>query len=514
MAISGQSVFAILRRSYDRLMQSGSELHRQYTTEKEKLKELLGELDRTLSDLARLYLPELTTDAIAGTFVEVRHELQGILGEQEQARRNLASQLKHLLAEQESIREHLDSVTARLNEKVKEREQCEARLAQRLAADPHFQELSTRLARSEEQLAQNERRLKEVELDASEKLPAYNNSSLFTYLHRRGYGTIEYRASNLITRLDRWVAELIDYVPARRSYEFLTLTPRLMSEELARRRTDFDRLAAEVEAENSRAAKEVGLTKILEEGQALGAERDQIVARQSELVAQIQATEKELGQLASAQNEFYDRGVNRMQDFLRRAETEMLEQRARQTPDPGDDPLVARAADLSRSIDEFGAQLKKSLADQQEIASKASALRSILDQFQQANYDAERSVFSDGFAADALVSSFVRDEIDGAKLWREIVAHQHFRPMQAEWVPGSGTSVRGGGVLLDAVIAAAGAAMEQSARRGASRRWGPSGGSFPSFPTSFPGSSGFPRGGGGGGMSRPRGGGFTTGDGF
>ena len=515
MAIPGQAVFGDLRRNYDRLMQSGSELHQQFRAKESRLKELLGELDRTITQLAKHYLPELSPGAIEGTFVEVRQELRGILAQREQARDDLQDQLRNLLAEQDSLRAQLDDVTARLNVKVQEREKCEARLAEQLAADPHFQDLSTKLAHSEEKLAQNERRLKEVEQDAAEKLPAYNRSSLFTYLQRRGYGTVNYRASNLITRLDRWVAELINFLPARRSYEFLTLTPTLMAQELARRRTEFDKLASQVESHHAGAAKRIGLTAILQEGEALGKERDRVVARQSQLVEQIQATEKQLKDLAQARNEFYDRGVDRLREFLRRAETEILERRARQTPDPGDDPLVAQIAELTRSIEESGKELRSSLGQQQDLASQASALRSILDRFQQSNFDAERSIFADRFELDSLVNSFLNEQIDGATLWREIVANQEFRPMRSEWVPGPGSTASGGGVLLDAILEAAGAAMEQSARRGATRRWGPSH-SFPSFPSGFP--SGFPGGfgggGGGGGFSRPSGGGFTTGDGF
>ncbi len=78
--------------------------------------------------------------------------------------------------------------------------------------------------------------------EAAEKLPQYDRSRLFRYLHDRGFGTSEYQAAGWVKSLDRWVADLIDFPNARNGYEFLKKAPGLVAAEVARRRDQFAEL--------------------------------------------------------------------------------------------------------------------------------------------------------------------------------------------------------------------------------------------------------------------------------
>ena len=87
----------------------------------------------------------------------------------------------------------------------------------------------------------------EIRAEAQEKLPSYDKNRLFRYLLDRDYGKPEYKKKGWTRRLDRWVAKLIDYQGARRSYDFLRVTPELMAAEVARRREQFNVLMEQVE---------------------------------------------------------------------------------------------------------------------------------------------------------------------------------------------------------------------------------------------------------------------------
>jgi len=59
-----------------------------------------------------------------------------------------------------------------------------------------------------------------------EKGTPYEESELFMYLWREGYGTSEYKNSNLIKMLDSWVASLVDYEKHRVNYWTLLEIPK------------------------------------------------------------------------------------------------------------------------------------------------------------------------------------------------------------------------------------------------------------------------------------------------
>ncbi|HEX2137928.1 MAG TPA: hypothetical protein VHG30_18895 [Microvirga sp.] len=70
--------------------------------------------------------------------------------------------------------------------------------------------------------------------DRDEKRRPYEADPLFMYLWRRGFGTRDYRASNLVRYLDRKVAHLIGYEAARVNYAMLLELPERLREHVER----------------------------------------------------------------------------------------------------------------------------------------------------------------------------------------------------------------------------------------------------------------------------------------
>ena len=77
--------------------------------------------------------------------------------------------------------------------------------------------------------------------------------------------------------IDAWVARLIDFGNARQGYEFLKKTPKLVADEVIRRRELFTKLMQQVEALEHAEADKIGLISVLKDGEALGARRDALV---------------------------------------------------------------------------------------------------------------------------------------------------------------------------------------------------------------------------------------------
>ena len=223
-----------------------------------------------LLELAHHYLPEISRETIASSFREIREDLRQVLASKQRRQQQLGQELEKIETDILRQQVELDQVTEALDEKVAQREKLEAVVAERLAGHDSFQQLSGRALEAEQELDRNEQRIAEIGKEVAEKRPAYENSRLFQYLHQQGYGTPGYdpkgRKWGLTKRLDRWVARMIDYGRARRSYDFLRVTPELMQAEVDRRRREFNALMEQVEAIEDTISDEVGLTEVLQRG--------------------------------------------------------------------------------------------------------------------------------------------------------------------------------------------------------------------------------------------------------
>jgi hypothetical protein len=89
-------------------------------------------------------------------------------------------------------------------------------------------------AASDDVIRNAEEKAARAEADRDEKRRPYESDPLFMYLWRRGFGTRDYEASNLVRYFDRKVAHLIGYEAARVNYAMLLELPERLREHAER----------------------------------------------------------------------------------------------------------------------------------------------------------------------------------------------------------------------------------------------------------------------------------------
>jgi len=471
--IPGRAVGEVLVRAAERVHRQLGERSSETSALDQQASELLGRRSNAFVDLARHYLPEMTLERIRGTFVEIRDDLLEVLSRKERRQREISGQLAEHRAALERQEQQLAATTDRLNEKVAERERLEKLLAERLHQSDEFKKLSEQALIAERELERNEQRVQESKDEAARKLPSYEKSRLFKYLHDRGYGTSAYRSKGLTKRMDRWVAKLIDYPRARNGYEFLRVTPELMANEVERRRDQFNALMEQVEAIEDRVSEEIGLTAVMREGQALGGQRDQIVGQIAASQDGVVACEEELLRLERPENEFYAQAVARMQDYLANLRQTQLEFKSRGTPEHQDDAIVAEVAWLNDQLQQTDRQLADLNAQRQLRERQLAGLQQVLQRFRQANFDAQRSHFSDDLAIERLVAQFLEERVSAEQLWAALRESQQFAPAWHEQRGPDFSDVFDSDfsyVLMRVLAEVAGQALRNGAYRGVERR--------------------------------------------
>jgi hypothetical protein len=464
-----------------------------------KIHGLLASRSDLLVKLARHYLPEISRPAVAKSAAEIRDELLAIVARKEARQQELQRKLENCERDAKQTKANLDRVTVSLNDKVKERERLEAQVAESLKNHKDFQDRSKLALQAEEQLHRNEQRVAEIEKEAAEKLPHYESSSLFRYLYDRHFGTPEYHAGRFVTFVDSWVAGLINFRNARIGYSFLKKMPDAVAAEVAGRRQQFDELMKQVDAIQHAEAGRIGLTKVLEEGVALGGERDRLVAAFEQGEQQAQNHRQDLAKLEQVESQFYQQAIERFSKFLGETSDEVLRQRARATPEPEDDALVNELSTLHGQITTLESQSKALTQRRQAVANAQSSLDTLVRRYRQANFDSQRSFFPQGIEVQDDLARLKSGSADAEAVWQKIKSNQQFR---AHWVE---SSVATGGrvlnspdgrILVGAILNAASSALQNAAFRSATRR-DSSSWSFPM--PSNPSSSGD---------------GFTSGEGF
>ena len=479
-AISGRGVGQALKQATEQLRRHQSECQESLRKLDESSKELVDRRGQTLLELAEHYLPEVDRESVLASFRGIREELLNVLERKQRRERQLHEDLKKDEAEALRLQAELETATDALNEKVAERERLEDIVAEKLKAHEKFQKLSKEALIAEQELQRNEERIAEIKQEAGEKLPAYDKNRMFRYLYDRGFGTPQYKKKGLTRTLDRWVAKIVKYSRSRRGYDFLRVTPELMAAEVVRRREQFNVLMEQIEAIEDEISDDVGLTKVLEEGQKLGARRDGLVEELAKLEERFTGHHQELQTLEGTQNEFYEQGVGQMKAFLAEMKHSWLEHQARSTPERQDDELVAEIGWLNEQLDEAQRDSSKLRQEQRDWDERSEGLQDITHRFRRADFDSRRSVFSDEFDMDRLLGDYMRGETNREEMWSILRRYQQFQQMrydQPGWSVdttwGHGGWGRGGdlsGVLGRVLIEVAGEAMKHAVRRGMQRR--------------------------------------------
>lgn len=473
IAREGTQVYQTLQKVLEDARDEAARYESDATRIDTEIDQLVAQRGEALLELARHYLPAMTRPMIEQTFEGVRADLLAILSRRDQRQKNLTEQLGRNSEDARALQSSLDEVTARLNTLVARREELEARVAEILKTNDEFQSRSRLALQAEEQLHRNEQRVAEIQAEAQEKRPGFENSRLFKYLYDRGYGTPRYRPTGLIARLDRWVANLIGYARARVGYEFLITTPALVAAEVARRRDQFNELMTQVEALQQAEAEKVGLTDVLKEGDQLGDERDRFVGQLGDNHAKREQIQNELNDIAQARDAYYEEALKRFQSFLSQTEVAVLDRRARQTPEFDDDSIVGQIAQLNRQIAQFQATQTQLAQARATSMRAAKALDDVVRRYQHSNFDSQRSYFTDDFDLEHTLALFHDGAVDANGLWQTLRACQRFRP---HWVENTATTTGdilnspSGRVIIGALGQTLNAALQQAAYRGMQRR--------------------------------------------
>ncbi len=467
MPISGPQAHHQLILAYNQAAAKLERLRGQMSQVEQQRDELDGQRDETLRKLAQHYLPDLTMDSVQKTCAEIRPSIREILLRMEGRVRELKSQLE----DENELRGHLEVGLQKINERLDAAENRQDEIAAQvdtyLTEQPQFVDLSNRAAMAEVALQRAQDNLDEVSQDAARKLPAYDEDRLFTYLKERHFGTQEYLHRGFTRRMDRFVANLVDYRKAKRNYDYLTNTPAAMQTIIAEDGAALETVMDEIQGYRDRAVEKFGLPEQISAVEELEAERKSAIEGLGTQATVCESIEAELNEADSPQGEFYRDAIDLFRTMLADKQSSELRHEARQTPELTDDQIVASLRGIETRMQQsehLGLGHHEELKQGQETY---QAMGRLIQRFRASGYDRPRCQFSDEFDLPGMLSRIVTPaDVDSA--WDSIRRAQNWGPTAMDRATAVATHPIAQ-VLVNAMAHAAAGAMSEHARRAGQR---------------------------------------------
>lgn len=468
MPVTGPAVHQQLLSAYKEIQDRLDSMGQQVAGMDQKREQLSDDRGAALVSLAEHYLPDLTHESIQETWREARVAISDVLLRKEDHQRRIRATMGDLRASQSQHDRDLVTVGERLDAANEDVDRVAAKVESKLQADSDFVRLSGQAARAEVALERAEANLDEIEQDAATKLPAYESSSLFSYLRDRGFGTEAYGARGFTRRTDRWLAKLIGFYKANQSYQFLKQTPQTMQQIIVQDRQAIDTVMNELERIRNEVADELGLTELANQADTLQTQRADLLDEIELLREKIDATATEQAELEQARGTYYREAVDLFRQTLQRCDTGELKQRARVTPDITDDQIVARLSGIDSNLEDADRRSKEFQGRITDTQSLLKGMGQVIQRFRAAQYDSGRSQF---IAPIDVVSAVrdARDEYDLDYLWTSIRRSHRWGPSTMDRITQVATHPMTQ-VLINAMAHAAGGALQEHARRAGRRR--------------------------------------------
>lgn len=468
MPISGPVVHQQLMGAYANLQSRMEQARTDLSRVGQERVALDEDRSESLVRLAEHYLPELTPEAIRETWREVRPSIAQVL----KRKQDHVDRVSDKLNEKILLRQQLDGALVDRNQELDEAIEVQEELAkeveQQLQEDAQFVGLSDRAAMAEAALERAEANLEEIEQDAEKKLPAYNDSTLFEYLRQRRFGTPDYKHRGFTRRMDRMLAKYIDYAKARQNYDFLINTPQQMRQIIEQDRTALNTVMDELERQRDRVAEELGLPAKLAIVEQLEQHRSEQLTALDRLLQETETIQYELTELEDSRGEYYREAIQIFRQMLERSDSRELKRRAQSTGDLRDDQIVAGLLGVETELHELEDTSQDRRAELSQMQQTLDNLGRLIQRFRAAKFDSSRSQFVGSLdIADDLDRAIDNNDVDW--MWDRIRQAQRWGPTAMEQVTRIATHPMTQ-VLINAMAHAAGAALEQHARRAGHRR--------------------------------------------
>ena len=400
---------------------------------------LLEEERQVIEELARIYLPELTPEAVSEGLRELQAHLRDALAEQRQHHVAIAQTREEAERRVDELQADVDTRAQTEADAATRLDQVRAAVEATLGEDSEPQQMADEHGAIMARRAALKHRRARLQGTANVERHKYEAFKPFAYLQKRQYGEPEYHAGFIARALDRWLAHRTAYDVLAERYRILRIGPHAIQAEI-RRLSDR---AAELEAELDRRQDEAGARHGLIPALQADAEAQRVVveARQRlhEATERRDALAAELRAVEAHRGGPYEDAVAMHEDFLQSQSVRELERLARTTPDPRDDALVARLDELRARLEGSDKDLAVHRTELERLANRTGSLADLAREAAR-SFSSRRSYFPEAAKLKDMVGLLLDKQASTEELmdelWQQHTPRQIIVPTDARGLEG------------------------------------------------------------------------------
>ncbi len=346
-----------------------------------------------LEDLAREFLPELEANSLHGSLIELKNNITNHIRVQDLQTKKINDTLNKLEHSRNDLENQISSSGEQLDILSSKRDELEELASQELEKIPNYQDLRTKIEQVSAQIVQNQQRVTSLNQEQEEKLPAYNDCPLFSYLVSSKYRTDSYKKKGLTRVLDSWVAGITDFNKHKRLYDFLNEVPKMVGLEVQRRKEELESLLKEVKVYEEEVFNKIGLSNVIKDGIQLGEIREDLLEDLEELESKMDKKEETLEILESGKGNEYEKALDLISEFFKIKSLTELKDLARKKAGTTDDKIVLEIEKIENRLKNKQSEFKQISNEYKGTAKSLEKLRRLKNWFVRNNFDSDRSFF-------------------------------------------------------------------------------------------------------------------------
>lgn len=383
--------------------------------------------------------------------------------------------------------------------------EAEASTQTTLKSDADYQSLFEATKQSDSIADEAELKAQQSAQDMAAKGQPYVDDELFTYLWKRKFGTTEYKASFITRYLDKWVAGLINFEPARQNYWNIQEIPKRLQQHAEYVREQSEEAIEQLKNYETNKMEATGVLQLQVDYEQSRVDIDQHDTSMEKLESSLNDSLLTRSKFSSAQDPEMAQALKVLSDAMQHQSLQNLQQSVFATPSMRDDSLVNELHQYQLNAKDTENDLYGLRKTHDAKLERLKELEAVRRNFKQNRFDDMRSGFGNQALIASALSQFMQGMMNGTELWQVIQHNQQHRDVGA-W-PDFGSGGLGQGSVWQDVLGNP-RSRNRSSRRGRvhtqQRR---KSGSTWHWPNSGNGGFRLPTG-------RSSGGGFKTGGGF
>lgn len=393
----------------------------------QKISEENTDLEQLRQEEAAIYLKlaeirfELLDDAEVIPHVsEADQEAKSYLSDRQKARNELDAELVQNQKEQTALEQKRKAAQEKLDSFAVKVKAAENKTLDKLAQDPAHQAKIDAVQETEAQIVRIENKIVVAKEDYDEKVVPYQEDPLFMYLWECGYGTSKYNKGSLSRMMDKWVAGVCKFEPARRNYAMLSSIP----EKLDIHKTQLQEKIAALEAILIQAEQDAfqrdGVTNLQQQLKTRQASVKELDDQLQQLEARYHAIIEEKDKFSSNTDQFYSGAIQKLNELYQGKSLYNLRRNAAVTATKEDDELVRTLFEIEDRIDDIEEDISEYQSSLRQEEWKLQEIQNVRQTFKDKKYDGLHVTFRDGNMFTILLGQFVTGLITNAYFWNAV----------------------------------------------------------------------------------------------